>query len=352
MKIGVMSKKEAEAKKREILRRIDEGDWTDEEGRITVNQFIETWLKQRQTNLAAKTHERYASLAERHVLPVVGTMQLDKIKPQHIQEVYSRMRKDGFAAQTCLHVHRLLHNAFGYARKNLRIVRENVMDRVEAPKVKRRELEAIRPEQVRLLIDAARESRLQGPIMLAALTGLRRGEVLALRWANIDLEQGWLFVSEALEQTKTHGVRFKAPKSNSSRRRIPLSSSLIQMLTAHRESQAEQSKALGLAYTDNDLVFCNADGSPWPPDTLSMQFRALADSVGLRQYRLHDLRHAFATLTLSNGTPLKEVTVLMGHSTPSLTLSTYTRSVEGLGRQAVQGLERMLLPAQEAVPTG
>jgi len=157
-------------------------------------------------------------------------------------------------------------------------------------------------------------------------------------------------VTEALEQTKSNGVKFKLLKSPSSRRALPIPRELVAKLQAHKEAQALE-RANALFWTDDDLVFCNPDGSPWPPDTLTKQFASMAHLVGAKGFRLHDLRHAFASLTLSNGVNVKEVSTLLGHSSPTLTLTTYARSVEGMGRSAVQGLADSLLKNPQELET-
>jgi integrase len=200
-------------------------------------------------------------------------------------------------------------------------------------------------DHVRALVEIARGTRLEVPVAITAVTGLRRGELLALRWANVDLERDSIFIAEALEQTRTFGVRFKAPKSKSSRRFIPLAPEASEILRSHRAVQEEARKRAPF-YVDNDLVFPNPDGTPWPPDSFTVQFGERAKLVGLKGFRFHDLRHAFASLTLADGRPIKEVQLLMGHSTANVTLNTYARAVEGLGRAAVNSLARSLLPSQ------
>jgi integrase len=155
-------------------------------------------------------------------------------------------------------------------------------------------------------------------------------------------KEGSVYVAEALEQTRRLGIRFKPPKAKS-KRVIPLSPEAIAMLAAYKADQDDQKQHAGAVYVDNDLVFCNPDGAPWPPDTFSKQFSAIAKVVGLHGFRFHDIRHAFATLTLADGRPVKEVQLLMGHSTANTTLSFYAHPVHGLGREAVNRLSRSLL---------
>jgi integrase len=204
--------------------------------------------------------------------------------------------------------------------------------------------------QVRFLIAAAKGTRLEVPIALTAVTGLRRGELLALRWQHVDLDKGSLFIAESLEHSRARNerVRFKAPKSRTSRRVVPLAPECISLLRSHKSQQEDEKAQASAAYTDDGLVFPSPDGQPWPPDTFSTQFANLAKTVGMRGFRFHDLRHAFASIALADGVSIKEVQTLMGHSSPVVTLSVYARSIEGLGRRAVNELARSLLASERA----
>lgn len=343
IRIGKMAKSDAEARMRAILRGIDEGKPQEVPSPVSVEEFLNGWLTANRESLAATTHARYADVVRRHVIPVIGKVRLKKVAPAHLRRVYASVRERGLSNQTCLHVHRILHTAFKYAVREERIIKENVVGLVTAPKLDVRELPAMNRDSVKLLVQAARGTRLEVPVALAAVSGLRRGEVLALRWRNIDFTKNALYVSESLEQTRQYGVRFKGPKSKSSRRFVPLSPESVEQLRLHLAAQSDVKTQGGAAYTDLDLVFPNPDGTPWPPDSFTVAFGKLASWVGLKGFRFHDLRHAFASLTLADGVSIKEVQTLMGHSSPTVTLSVYARSMEGLGRQAVNGLSRSLL---------
>jgi len=348
--IGVMTRAQAEKKARDILRSVDDGSRRDERP-MTVEQLLRQWLSDREHRIERKTSEGYQSKVNVHLTPLLGKFELSELSPQRIVEAYKTMREKGLSGQSCLHVHRILHAALNYGVKTMRVLKENPADFVDAPKANGREVPPISVEQVRRIIEAAKSTRLELPIMLAALTGLRRGELLALKWASLEFERKRLFVTEALEQTREHGVRFKSTKSRSSRRAIPLPDAMIDALKAHKSAQDAERQDLGDCYQDSDLVFCNPGGSVWPPDTLSNQFAKIAMLAGLKgSFRLHDLRHAFASLVLKDGTSVKEVAVLLGHSSAMLTLTTYARSVEGMGREAVNGLARSILESEQGSP--
>jgi integrase len=338
-----LPKSHAEARKREILRRIDQGTWQSAPS-LTVEKFLMLWLDATRPRLAAKTHERYSSLVRLYVLPVIGQLRLAKVEPRDLRQLYHSMIEKGLSKQTALHVHRALHTAFAYGVREERILGENVVSRVKAPRPDARTQVNISREQVRAVIVAAKGGRLEIPVMLAATTGLRRGELLALRWSDVDLDHASLHVLQALEQTRTNGVKVKSPKSRSSRRLVPIAPECVEMLRKHK---AEQDVARTPEYSDNDLVMPYRDGSPWPPDNFSAKFSKLARMAGCRGFRFHDLRHAFATLSLSSGTSIKDVQALLGHSSASLTLSTYAHVLEGTGRAAVNSLGSSLLGHSE-----
>lgn len=350
VRIGKMSKSEADAKKRGILSKVDKGVMDKQAGSTTVEQFLSSWLDATHDRLAPRTAERYASIVKLHVVPVIGNVKLSKLEPEHLRKLYKAVRDKGLSNQTCLHVHRALHTALQYGVREERILSENVANRVKAPATETRERTPLNRDQVRFLIASGESTRLELPITLTAVTGLRRGELLALRWKHVDLDKGSVFVAESLEHSRatSQRIRFKGPKSKTSRRVIPLAPECVALLRSHKAQQEEEKDAVGVAYADNDLVFPNPDGQPWPPDTFSTQFAKLAKSVGMRGFRFHDLRHAFASITLADGVSIKEVQTLMGHSSPVVTLSVYARSIEGLGRQAVNALARSLLVPERA----
>jgi integrase len=342
VRIGCMSKSKAEARKREILREYDEGTSQERVSSPSVAQFLSSWLEVRRHNLAPTTFIRYKRMVKHDVIPVIGTVQLLKVQIEHIERIHAVARKRGLSERSCLHIHRMLHTAFRDAVRKKKVL-QNVVSLAEAPTPVERELVPMSRDRVRLLIAAARGSRLEVPVAVSSVTGLRRGEILALKWRNIDLDKGSLFVAESLEQTREYGLRFKCPKSKSSRRFVPLSPECVELLHSHKAEQDAAKGSSAYCYDDQDLVFSNPDGSPWPPDTFTAQFGKLAALVGLKGFRFHDMRHAFASLTLADGKPIKEVSVLMGHSSANVTLSVYARSIEGMGREVVNDLSRSLL---------
>lgn len=350
VRIGEMTKAEAQKRERELIRQYDTGEVADDRD-LTVSNLLETWLEQNapsltsETTLSPTTYQRYQSIVRLHLIPGLGHIRLSKLTASHVAETYRSLRESGLSGQTCLHVHRVFHRALNYGIRPLHLIAKNVAAEVPAPRPTDRTMAPMKREGIQVLLEVAKGTRLETPVALAALTGLRRGEILALRWDGIDFKRRLLAVNESLEQTHTFGLRFKSPKSRSSRRVIPLAEETAAILKAHKAKQERERERFGRDYLDQDLVFCNPDGSPWPPDTLTQQFSAMAKSVGMKGFRFHDLRHAFASLMLKDGGSVKEASILLGHSSPVLTLSVYAQQVEGMGREAVSKLARSLLSA-------
>ena len=352
IRLGILSKREAQAKERDVLREIENSPPT-ESSNISVEQYLKMWLRyiaptEKAQPISPKTYERYAAIVRNQLVQHLGSVKLSKLSPEMIAEMQTKLREDGLSGRTCLHVHRVLHTALNFAKKTLRLLKANPASDVAAPKVSPRTLD-VNEKTVILLLEALKDTRLGMPIQVAATTGLRRGELLALRWSGVDFERKRFVVSESLEETKAFGLRFKVPKSGKVRV-IPLADALLEALKTHRAKQNEERDRLGSAYTDQGLVFCNEDGSAWPPDTLTHQFASLVRLLGMKGFRLQDVRHCFASISLKQGTSVKEVSELLGHSSPSVTLSIYAHAMEGVAREAVNRLADSLLSHEVMEP--
>ncbi len=183
--------------------------------------------------------------------------------------------------------------------------------------------------------------RLNIPVMLAIATGMRRGEILALRWQDIDLEAGMATVIHSLEQTRGQ-LGFKSPKTGKGRRTVALPAIAVELLREHKTSQLYQRLALGPAYQDHDLVCPRPDGRPWPPDTFSTAFAALVRRSKFKHVRFHDLRHTHATQMLRQGVHPKVVSERLGHSAIGITLDTYSHVLPGMQEEAAQKIDNTL----------
>lgn len=332
----------AEAEMAKIVHQMQVGDYV-EPARQTVTEYLRQWLGFSQTRVSAKTFERYREIVETQIVPALGHIKLHKLHPTQIQEVYSlwsrqgrRNGKGGLSAQTIVHHHRLLHRAMSQAVK-WQLIARNIMDAVEPPAVEKCEMRALDESEVAALLEAANGSRLSAPVYVAAVSGMRRGELLGLKWADIDFESRQLAVRRSVEQTRA-GVRFKSPKSRKART-IQLSTHALDALKKHRVAQGRTRLALGPAYTKLDLVFARDDGSIWEPELFGKAFAALVKRAGLGHLRLHDLRHSCASILLKAGVNAKVVSERLGHSTIAITLDLYSHLLPGLQAEASEKIE-------------
>lgn len=341
------TKKDAQAELTRLLNELNTGEYV-EPSRMLVRDYLTRWLKDYAgPSVSPKTAERYAQIIQDNVNPTLGQYQLSKLKPLHIQSFYTDCltsgRKDGkggLSAQTVLHFHRLLRKAFLQAVK-WQLLARNPVDAVEPPRPQRTEMNAINEKETALLLEKLTGSPLFTPVLLAVTTGLRRGELLALRWKDIDLEEGRLTVNQSLEQTKT-GLRFKMPKTERSRRQVPLPGVALDFLKDHKRQQNEERLRLGPVYQNNDLIFPRPDGSLMAPDSFSTNFAAFMRRSKLKRIRFHDLRHSHATQLLTQGVHPKIVSERLGHSNIGITLDTYSHVLPGMQEDAVLKIDASL----------
>jgi integrase len=220
----------------------------------------------------------------------------------------------------------------------------NPADAVEPPRPARKEMAALDEKQTASLLQLARDTPLSIPILLAVTTGLRRGELLALRWEDLDLQAATLAVRRTLEQT--HGaLTFKQPKTPKSRRVVAVPRLTIDALRSHRSEQAKNRLLLGAAYQDDGLICAKPDGRPVDPRSVSHAFAALIRRSGLRRVRFHDRRHSHATQLLAQGIHPKVVSERLGHSTVGITLDVYSHVLPSMQEEAARRIDVALCAA-------
>jgi integrase len=320
-----------------------------EPSKTTLAQFLDRWLEHMRSQISPKSHARYSELARKNVVPLLGRVILTKLRPAAISDAYSkalttgrRDGKGGLSPQTVTHMHRVLKQALGQAVKWELLIR-NPVDAVDPPKTSRGMMQTYDLDQTAKLIDAMRPTRMLVPTLLAVLCGMRRGEVAALRWRNVDLTMGQLAILESAEQVGAK-VRYKTPQSGKGRM-LALSASLVEELRAHRLRQSEELLKVGVRLSDDTFVVAQVDGTPLQPDTLTQDwFRKLADTA-LPRIRFHDLRHAHATHLLSQGVHPKVASERLGHSKIGITLDLYSHVLPGMEADAAERVDAALRAA-------
>jgi integrase len=329
------TKKEAEAELNKRLHQVEEGSFV-EKSAATVADYARHWLATiAPAKASAKTLERYGEIIEQHIIPQIGRVALQKLDGTRIDEFYQHLRaagrrdgKGGLAAQTVQHIHRLLSQILSSAVK-ARKLRQSPMEAVQTtPKVRREEIQVLDDAELQTLLRHLKGRAIYMPVMLAASTGMRRGEVLAVRWKDIDLDRATLQVAQVVEETKA-GVTIKEPKTDRSRRTIALPARLVTELRRHRKELAEQRLKLGLGKDERDLVFPTFDGRMRTPRPFSKEFAREAAAAGVGHVTFHGLRHTHITHLLRSGVPVHVVSERAGHANPAVTLNIYAHMLPG-----------------------
>jgi integrase len=341
------TKREAQVECARLLTELKAGTAVDP-SRLTVAAFFERWLEHMRGQVSPRSHERYAELCRKNLAPLLGHFTLTKLQPAHISQAYAKAlasgRRDGtggLSARTVTHMHRVLREALQQA-VCWHLLARNPADAVKPPKIERQQMRVLDADDTVELIEAARGTPLFVPIMLGVRCGLRRGEVTALRWRNVDLERGQISVVASTEQTD-QGVREKEPKSGKGRT-IVLSATEIEELRIHRVRQAQGLLALGVRLTDDHHVVAREDGQPLQPRSLTHAFVKFVRQRGL-QIRLHDLRHSHATHMLASGVHPKIAQERLGHSSVGITLDLYSHVLPGMQAEAVARVDATLRDA-------
>ena len=349
------TRSDAERKRAELITALYEGTYQEPSKRSVADE-LEDWLTHVKPNVATNTFERYAEIARKHLIPSLGSHALVKLTPQHIEAYYAEAlvsgrhrRKDdeppkGLSAMTVKHHHRILSQALKRAVR-LRTIQYNPCDVVVSPRAEQREMNILTKADTGRLLKAAAGRSIYMPILIAVTTGMRRGEILGLRWCDVDLDTRTLSVTRTLEQTKD-GLSFKPPKTTRSRRAISLPALTVEALRRHKVHLAKARLRLGPAFEDHDLVCPRFDGAPRNPRELSKKVRRLTDKLGFN-VRFHDLRHTHISHLLAEGVHPKVASERAGHASVGITLDVYSHVIPGLQEDAANRIDAALRPHLE-----
>jgi integrase len=316
------TKREAQVKKAELIAALSQGSYV-ERSKVTVAEFVRARIDQWEAagEISVRTAERQRVLLMYQIAPHLGTKVLRKLRPLDIEAWHTALR-NSVSASTIGHAHRLLGKALRDALKNDLVLR-NVCREQSAPKVE--SVEQVIVRDVPALVTKLQGWRYGTVAMVALFTGLRLGEVLALRWSNVDLDRKVLRVVATLEETKTFGIRFKPPKTKAGKREVTLPDILVEALREHRKAQLELRLQLGLGKMPDDaLFFARIDGGPLSMVNISSQWAKFATKIGMGEITFHALRHTHASHLIAVGVDVATVSKRLGHATPAITLSVYT----------------------------
>ncbi len=318
--------------------------------REALAAFLDRWLETSvKRSVRPKTYTNYGQYVANWIKPTLGKERLAKLTPQHVERLMDRMLTAGLSPRSAQHAHAVLRRALGQAEK-WGMVGRNVAKLAEPPRQVKPEATWLDDKQARRLLEVAREpgtgrgrakdrgNRFEALYTVALMLGLRKGELLGLRWADVDLDARALRVAVALQRVDGKLVLVE-PKSARSRRTIPLPEAVAEALRRHRARQLAERVKAGPAWEDNDLVFATKLGRPVEQRNLHRNFHDLLDSAGLPRIRFHDLRHSCASLLLAQGVPARVVMEILGHSQIALTMNTYSHVMPALTRDAADRMD-------------
>ena len=332
---------------------MDKGDYIKPDN-MTVGAFLDRWLQDSvgPNDLSAETKQGYEMIVRKHLIPALGDIRLQELTPTKLQSYYTqklasgrRDGKGGLSPRTVRHHHTLLHGALKSAVK-WQMVGRNVADFVDAPKFKQKEMQTFDERAMLDFLDSVKETIYYPVFYTALFTGMRRSELLALRWSDIDLDIGAISINRSLHHLEDNSFAYQPPKTAKSRRLVPLSPSTSIMLRHHRDGQRASRLLVGNSLTDNDLVFCQSDGGPLLPHSVTQAWRRLVRKAGFQGIRLHDARHTHATLMLEQGVNWKIISERLGHGSVAMTLDLYAHASPGIQQAAAHGFDRVFDKAE------
>jgi integrase len=319
-----------------LLRSVDTGEHVDPT-KITTGEWLGLWVDTTKAEVSPKTNERYAEIVRCYLLPAIGRIQLQRLTPTDIQRGYNNFTRSP-SPRTRRHIHRILKSALARAVEQQALAR-NPANSLRLPKVEMKPVTTLTVEQTKLLLRSVAHTTTYWPTLLAVATGMRRGEILALRWRSVDLDAGVVRVVASLEQTKA-GLRFKSTKTEKARA-VTLPSFAVNELLSWKRSQAEKLLAVGVRQSGTTLVCCREDGKPKQPESLTHEFTYLVGRIReFPKVRFHDLRHSHATQLLASGVHPKIVQERLGHSTITTTMDLYSHVSETMQSDATARLDQ------------
>src|SRR5262249_6638218 len=325
----------------------------------TLNTFLDEWLKSN-PKLKESTREHYAKMLELYVRQKLGKLILKKIEARDVDELYAEMSAGGHERSTVYHIHSLLKMVFKLAMKRRKIV-FNPMDGVTSPggadfekyKKARREKQVMAPEHIESFLTAASETRFGTICALAFHTGCRPGELLGLRWADLDAPARRIHIRKGIHWRKTDDPRghwyLDEPKTSYGRRTLALTDWLLELLDGHRKLQLEERMKAGRAWNNHDFIFCDEVGEPYSQTRLRYYFKQILAAAELPDnFNPYSARHSSATHLIGAGVDAKTVSRRLGHSDVSITLGTYTHPTDEMEERAAGEIERVIRDGRKA----
>ncbi|WP_432071321.1 tyrosine-type recombinase/integrase [Streptomyces sp. AA1529] len=329
---------ECDTKRRELLAKVDQGVPVPTRS-AKLSEWLPYWLENVvRPRRKLSTYDKYEAHVRLYLVPRIGTKRLESLGVADVRRFLTRLERDTTAA-TAKETHRVLRSALSAACRE-ELVTRNVAGLVEPPRVTSRELSPWTLEETLTFLGAARKDPLYAAFVLAVTMGLRRGEIVGLRWSDVDLENRVLYVRQQTQRRR--GQLYQDDPKGRRRRAVPLPAMCVAPLRWHRLRQSEAKRMAGKLWQESAYVFTTRTGRPVEPRNVYRSFTRVAELAGLRVIRLHDARHGCATLLVAAGVAPRVVMEILGHSQISITMDVYTHVVQDTQREAISHMDRLL----------
>ena len=336
------TKAEARQILQKLLRDLEDGAHV-EPCNLTFAQYLDSYVEDHlRHHTCPHSLESLNYTLARRVVPALGQVALTKLRPMDLQKFYSDLRDSGLADASVRKIHNTIRAALAHAVR-LQVLAVNPADAVVAPRIKRSEMRVLDEEKTATMLRAAEGSAMHIPLLLAVGSGMRRGELLGLRWSDVDLDAGTATVNQTLQEAGGRLI-VSPPKTAKSRRAVTLPSVVVDGLRAHRAEQARRTLAGEPDWVDSKYVLAAPHGGPWRPAGFDRSWRAFKKRYGI-EIRFHDLRHTHATQLLKAGVHPKVVSERLGHASIGITLDTYSHVMPGMQEEAAEKIDAGLRAA-------
>lgn len=307
---------------------------------LTTSDYLERWLRYWKNQVGEKAIKQYSQIVNQYILPYLGKYQLVELKPLLINQLMEKLSNNGIGSRTIQLVYTIFHIALNQAVKEDLLVR-NPLDRVNRPKHKNKEIEPLRETEVTQFFISCRGHRLEALFNIAFKTGMRKGEILGLKWSDINWEEKSVRVQRQVQRISGKGLVLVHPKTQSSIRTIYLGEDAILALKKHSEQQYLEQQIAGKKWQENDLVFPSRVGTPYDQGALDKEYKKLLKQANIRDVRFHDIRHTTTSLLIKKGVPIKVIQVMLGHEDISTTLRVYSHVYPEMLEEAAQKMNEV-----------
>lgn len=326
---GFDTKKQAEKELPRVLSELNQGTYVEPSSQL-YSDFIDAWIKNKKSKLSANAFENYSMNIRKHIKPSLGRFKLSKLNSLAIDNFYTELEDNGLSSATIRKIHTIVRSSLEYA-KQYQFISRNPAAVVKPPTVEHKDIEVWEEKDMVHFLDAVKDEHDYIVYHLALYTGMRKGEILGLKWNDIDFDNAKIRIMRSYSKTG-----FSKGKTASARRVIDIDDNTVEELKKRRKVVSANKLECGKDYNNQDLVFCRAEGSPVDVRNVNRRFTKLIERNELKKIRFHDLRHTHATIMLGMGIPVKIVSERLGHEKVELTLNTYAHLLPSMQIEAVK----------------